>query len=67
MGRSVALVMMAVGFGLAIGGGYAFVFALQLLRVDGGMVEVHGLGPLNGPWQPPEYCLLGAVVSGVAD
>jgi len=62
--RVVAAVLLSVGFGLAVAGCYAFVFAVRLIGTED-RVNVQGFGALNGAWDAAEYAFLGAALSSV--
>jgi hypothetical protein len=59
-----ALLVGMAGFGVALltGGLLAFTFGGWILKEP---LRVSGMGPLNAVWSPPDYCLLGAVLSAI--
>jgi len=58
--RALLIAMTGLGVALLVGGLLSFVFGACVL---GEPLLVSGLGPLDGPWGPADYCFLGAVLS----
>src|SRR5439155_6801854 len=63
IGRLIAVVAMSAGFGLAVGGCFAFAAALDVR--SGEQIWLSGFGHLNGYWTREDFCILAVVLSSV--